>query len=227
MNPSIFAYSALLLAPLASCTSPASEEGNKELPEKPNIIFIITDDMTPDMFNFLPEGEGQNLTPALDQLAEEGTVMRNQYVVSPVSTPSRFNCLTGLFASRAQNKTFLRNTKQAGGQTVVRWNSHITPKTPTFPEMLQENGYTTGAVGKNHVIQVPDFYKAPWDADPTDPEIKSKLQANAKKIRKAYQKSGFDFAERIYYNNPDGNGAKELAVHNMDWITEGGLQFIE
>ena len=31
----------------------------------PNILFFITDDMYPDMMNFLPEGRGKNLTPNL------------------------------------------------------------------------------------------------------------------------------------------------------------------
>ena len=41
---------------------------------KPNIIFFIADDMYPEMFNCLPQGQGKNLTPAMDKLAAEGVI---------------------------------------------------------------------------------------------------------------------------------------------------------
>jgi arylsulfatase A-like enzyme len=63
--------------------------------DRPNFIFFITDDQFKEMLNFLPEGEGKNLTPATDTLAAGGTVMDKMYVTSPVCTPSRFSCLTG------------------------------------------------------------------------------------------------------------------------------------
>ena len=51
--------------------------------------------MYPEMFNCLPEGKGKNITPNINKLAAEGVILENQYVVSPVCTPSRYNCLTG------------------------------------------------------------------------------------------------------------------------------------
>jgi len=39
--------------------------------------------------------------------------------------------------------------------------------------------------------------------------------------------SGFDYAASIYHNNPDGNGPRALAVHNLDWIAKGALDFID
>ncbi len=93
--------------------------------------------MYPEMFNCLPEGEGKNLTPNLDRLAREGTMMMNQYVVSPVCTPSRFNCLTGKYASRATNTAFLKNTEREEGQTVIQWNSFITNRDSILPHYLR------------------------------------------------------------------------------------------
>ena len=95
--------------------------------EKPNIIFFIADDMYPHMFNALSEGKGKNLTPHIDRLAGEGVFLSHQIVASPVCTPSRYNCLTGTYASRATNKEFINFTKKKEGQTVIQWNSFITP----------------------------------------------------------------------------------------------------
>ena len=129
--------------------------------QKPNIIFFIADDMRPEMFNFLPQGKGKNLTPALDRLAAEGTILMGQHVASPVCTPSRFNCLTGLYASRATNKTFTDFTRKNDGQTVIQWKSFMKAGDRSLAGLLQAAGYTTGMVGKNHVVEVPGLNRFP------------------------------------------------------------------
>jgi arylsulfatase A len=188
----------------------------------PNFVFFILDDMQRHMFNCLPEGRGKNLTPHLDRLASEGVLMRGQHVVSPVCTPSRYNCLTGRYASRA-----LRRQAESGTQRVVTWNTHIRAQDLTLPKLLKQQGYATGFVGKNHVVHAPAWKKAAWEADPSDPAIKTQLDRNAAAARAALHNAGFDYAERIYHNNPDANGPVKLAVHNLDWIVEGGLDFID
>ena len=200
--------------------------------EPPNIIFFIADDMYPEMFNTRPEGKGKNLTPNLDRLASEGVFMTNQRVVSPVCTPSRYNCLTGNYASRATNGRFVNDTKKNEGQTAVQFNSYITPgKEKTIGHYLQELGYKTGFVGKNHVVESPDQIddteKPDLNADPNDPEVKAGLERRHKSLQEDIKKCGFDFADNLYHNNPNWLGIKALASHNMDWIAEGGLRFLE
>ena len=120
------------LLPFTGCnSSPGSD--------KPNIIFFIADDMYPEMFNCLPQGRGKNLTPHIDRLAGEGTILVNQYVVSPVCTPSRYNCLTGRYASRATNTEFLEKTEHEEGQTVIQWNSFITRRDSILPHYLRQH----------------------------------------------------------------------------------------
>ena len=123
--------------------------------KRPNVLFLITDDQFKDMMNWLPEGKGKNLTPNTERLAKEGTIMLRQYVTSPVCTPSRYSCLTGLYPSRSTSPHFLSSTEQAGGQTVVQWNAFITDEKTTMPRKFREAGYFTGIVGKNHVIDTP------------------------------------------------------------------------
>ena len=200
----------------------------KQQTPKPNIIFFIADDMYPEMFNCLPQGKGKNLTPALDRLASGGVILENQYVVSPVCTPSRYNCLTGNFASRAANRQFLNKTKNEEGQTVIQWNTFITENDKILPHYLKELGYTTGMVGKNHVIEANGLKSFPdFSADANDPEIKEKVAENYRIVRQAVLRSGFDYADGLYHNNPNFIGVEELAVQNMDWIAEAGLKFID
>ncbi|MFC2138064.1 sulfatase [Bacteroidota bacterium] len=218
-------FASILFSVLPFC-SPRQKSINKS--EKPNIVFFIADDLYPEMLNYLPEGKGKNLTPNSDRLAQEGTIMVNQYVVSPVSTPSRYNCLTGNYASRAQNEFFLEQTKKEEGQTVIHWNTEIIPNDKILPHYLHELGYKTGMVGKNHVIEAKDLYEFPdyW-ADAKDPEIDKKVKENYEKSWQAILNCGFDYAEGIYHNNPNWIGLGELAVQNLDWTTEAGLNFID
>jgi arylsulfatase A-like enzyme len=212
-------------------------ESSASKSKKPNIIFFIADDMYPWMFNNLKEGQNQdgspaNLTPNMDKLAAEGVWLENIRVVSPVCTPSRYNCLTGTYASRAQNKQFTDFTSQNDGQTVIQWNSFIVPGQKTMGSYFKELGYITGFVGKNHVIE---SHKQVGEsgvtfdlmADPRQPKIKAELEYRHKELQKDVKKCGFDYADRLYHNNPNWLGNRALAYQNMDWIAEGGLQFME
>lgn len=193
---------------------------------KPNVIFFIADDMLPKHFNCLPQGKGKNLTPNIDRLAKEGTLMRQMHVASPVCTPSRYNVLTGNYASRANNAWFKQTTEKEG-QTVVEFNTHIIPSDITLPKLLQKAGYTTGMAGKNHVVEVKGLKTFPdFDASAKDPKNVSKLKANHDHVLQAIREVGFDYAANVYHNNPDFLGLHDVAVQNMDWITEGGVNFL-
>ncbi|MCG8581740.1 MAG: sulfatase-like hydrolase/transferase [Bacteroidales bacterium] len=194
--------------------------------QQPNIIFFIADDMTRDMFNFLPEGDGKNLTPNLDKLANEGTILMGQHVSATVCTPSRFNVLTGKYASRANNPKVLKQVKKNDGQRIVEWNTHIMPGEPNLANLLKEAGYRTGAVGKNHVYEVEGWKDVPLTADASSKKVMKQQLANYKATQKAYHACGYDFAEGLYYENPDFNGPRALAVHNLDWSAEAALNFI-
>lgn len=193
---------------------------------KPNIIFFIADDMLPRHFNCLPQGKGKNLTPNIDRLASEGTMLLDLHVASPICTPSRYNVLTGNYASRANNPWFKQTTKREG-QSIVEFNTHIISSDITLPGLLQKAGYTTGMAGKNHVIDVHDLKRFPnFDASAKDPKNASKLKANHDHVCQAIREIGFDYAASVYHNNPDFLGLHEVAVQNMDWITQGGVDFL-
>ena len=221
---SIGVFSGCLLFPLFGFSNLLAKD-------KPNIIFFIADDMYPEMFNCYPEGKGKNLTPNIDRIAAEGVVLTNQFCVSPVSTASRYNCLTGNYASRATNQKFTDFTAAMEGQTVIQWNSYITPTDKTIAAYLKDMGYKTGFVGKNHVVEDPnqvDQTKKPdLYADPADPKVKSNLLYAYQSLQKSIQKVGFDFADGLYHDNPDWLGIKALASQNMDWVADAGVRFIK
>lgn len=227
-----------VIAIVFGCKSETTKNTTSEkTQERPNIVFFIADDMYPWMFNNTPEGKTEdgrpaNLTPTLDKLAREGVWLENMKVVSPVCTPSRYNCLTGNYASRATNESFTGFTEINSGQTVIQWNSFIVPGQKTMGSYFQDLGYKTGFVGKNHIIESlsqvgegdnkPDIH-----ADPNDPKVKAGLTYRYEELKKDIKNSGFDYAASLYHNNPNWLGIRALAYQNMDWVAEGGVEFIK
>ncbi len=221
---------ALLPALLASSglARPAVGAGTR-----PNVLFIITDDQGRAEFNFLPEGRDEqgnprNLTPNIDRLATEGVVFLNQYVSSPVCTPSRYSVLTGNYASRSP--TFAKAVRN-GEQVNITWNSHIDGETPNIARTLQKAGYFTGAVGKNHVIKLKSKSReteAPADdSDPRRPEVAAYYAAKQREQVEFFKACGFDFAASLYAGNLPGHTCKALEYHNVEWITSGALEFLD
>lgn len=230
----------LALLCLSACQKPAdaadaaNEGASKPAAsgDKPNILFIITDDQFKHHMNWMPEGKQdngkfRNYTPNTDRLADQATIFDRQYVTSPVCTPSRFGVLTGKYPSRSTSGAFLSRQRELGGQTSVEWNTFITEGMPTLPKMLRDAGYRTGIVGKNHVVEVEGMKKPEWTASADDPEMLAILKENYDKQLEAIREAGFDYGASLYYDNPDFIGVKALASHNLDWIAKGALDFLE
>jgi arylsulfatase A-like enzyme len=101
--------------------------------EKPNIIFILTDDQRFDAIGYA----GNNFveTPEMDKLAESGTYFNTAIVTTPICAASRASILTGLH-ERAHNFNF-----QTG-------NIRSEYMENSYPTLLKANGYHTGFYGK-------------------------------------------------------------------------------
>jgi len=105
---------------------------------KPNIIFILADDLGYGDLGCY--GQKQIQTPNLDRLAAEGMRFTDHYAGTTVCAPSRCSLMTGLHT----------------GHTYVRGNHEIQPMgqlplpadTVTLPKVLQKAGYTTALIGK-------------------------------------------------------------------------------
>ena len=196
--------------------------------KRPNIIFIVTDDQHRDQFNFIKEGldaEGKptNLSPNIDQLAAEGVIFDNSYVSSSVCTPSRYSIITGTYASRGIGSS---NMRKYEGQTNITWNVHVDSKTNNIARALKKNGYFTGGVGKNHTIYGHNPHKVSLKADPTDAKIKRQMEENQMAQVEAYKKVGFDYAGAIYRGNLPNQYPVAVEDHNMEWVVDSALDFL-
>jgi len=104
--------------------------------KKPNILFILVDQLRPDHAGFMPEAVFR--TPNLTALGERSTVFTNCQSVNPVCMPARSALLTG------------RYSHQIGALAMA---GDLNFDLPTFPQALQKAGYWTGMTGKLHVLQ--------------------------------------------------------------------------
>ncbi|MCH2209612.1 MAG: sulfatase [Lentisphaerales bacterium] len=106
--------------------------------EKPNIIFILADDLG--WAELGCYGNKFNETMYLDKMAEEGLRFTHAYAAAPVCSPYRASFLTGQFPARVGITDYLRPNDKP-----------LTEEYITLPEILKENGYITGMIGKWHL----------------------------------------------------------------------------
>jgi len=99
MPTSITARIRLLLFTIAFCNAIQLQAQN----DRPNIIFILTDDQRWDALGHA--GNPIIQTPNMDQLAEQGTYFKNAFVTTPICAASRASIMTGLY-ERKHDYTF-------------------------------------------------------------------------------------------------------------------------
>ena len=92
------------LASLATLPVTAQEQRDKELPERPNVIVLLADDIG--WGDLSPYGTSGVETPAVEELAQRGTRFTDAHCVAATSTPSRRPYLIRL---RFANSFFSRN----------------------------------------------------------------------------------------------------------------------
>jgi arylsulfatase A-like enzyme len=125
--------------------------------QKPNIIFILTDDMGwGDLSCYGYQEQG---SPNIDRLAKEGTRFTQFYVASPICSPSRVAYTTGMFPGRWRINDYLHERKANHDHEQADW---LDPKAPTLARTLKQAGYATAHFGKWHMGGGRDVQEAPW-----------------------------------------------------------------
>jgi arylsulfatase A-like enzyme len=105
---------------------------------RPNVVFIMADDMGYGDFGCFSEDRVQ--TPTLDHLVREGVCLGQHYAAAPVCTPSRAAFLTG----RYPHRTGAIDMRESRGL------DRISLRERTIADQFTAAGYSTGLVGKWH-----------------------------------------------------------------------------
>jgi iduronate 2-sulfatase len=124
--------SLLSLALLAALFFPCTV-GTAGTPTRPNVLFIVIDDLRPELACYGAEGL---ITPNIDRLAKNGVLFHHAYAQYPVCNPSRASFLSGL----------------RPGETGIVTNDlpfrKAMPGIKSLPELFRNNGYFTAGIGK-------------------------------------------------------------------------------
>jgi len=121
----------MVLALLLSASSASAAEQAKE-DARPNVLFVIADDWGWPHAGVY--GDQVVKTPHFDRLAQDGMLFQRAYCMTPSCTPSRGAILTGQATHRLED----------GGNL---W-SFLPKKFATYPDLLENAGYTIGLTGK-------------------------------------------------------------------------------
>ena len=129
-----------------------SANGQKK-DSKPNIIFILCDDMGYGDLGCY--GQPFIRTPHIDAMASEGMRFTQAYAGSPVSAPSRASFMTGQHTGHCEVRG---NKEYWGNSPIIMYGNNkeysvvgqhpYDPDHVILPEIMKDNGYTTGMFGK-------------------------------------------------------------------------------
>ena len=118
---------------------------------KPNIIFILCDDMG--WGDLACYGQHYISTPNIDRLASQGMQFMQAYAGSPVSAPSRASLMTGQHTGHCEirgNKEYRSGKVSYNGNTdyAVVGQHPLDTAHVVLPEIMKRNGYATAQFGK-------------------------------------------------------------------------------
>lgn len=135
-----------------------NEEASKQMADKPNIIFIMSDDHAYQAISAYDDKLIQ--TPNIDRIANEGILFTNASVTNSICAPSRAVILTG---------------KHSHVNGKIDNFSKFDTTNVTFPQLLQKAGYQTAMFGKLHFGNNPkgfdEFKILPGQGDYYNPKF--------------------------------------------------------
>lgn len=118
--------------------------GAAERPERPNFVYIMTDDQG--YGDLGVQGHPYIRTPNIDRMAREGVRLTDFYA-QPFCGPSRAALMTGSYPARV-SMSF---------NHLPRAKTGIHPNEITLAELLKTRGYRTTLIGKWHLGDAPEF----------------------------------------------------------------------
>jgi len=176
----------MIYAVSTSCTLTQNYDGKKQ---KPNIVFIISDDQDYEHLGFM--GNKTVKTPNLDRLAAEGSVFTHCHLTAARCRPSLASLLSGRFPH--QNGIYANyHTKDLPKSNNDRVGEKFLSTVNSLPNLLKDAGYATYGTGKYWEVDLKEMgftHGAP------------KANRNFNFIRKGGQEKLFNFIDEQAKND--------------------------
>jgi len=203
----------LLGLSLFACTQ------KNENQKKPNIIYILADDMGYGDVSYLNK-KSKIPTPNIDRLGKDGMIFTDAHSGSAVCTPTRYGIITGRYAWRSKLKQHV----------LFGYADHlIETGRSTVPSLLKKHGYKTAAFGKWHLgMDLPLLGGETERKAANEVDWEGKKFRNidwTKKIKNGPNSNGFDY----FYGIPasldmdpyvyiENDRFVAPAIKNQDWV---------
>ncbi len=129
---------------------------NVTLTKRPNIVFILVDDMGWRDIGYNVgygySGSTYYETPNINKLASQSMKFTDAYAACPVCSPTRASIMTGKYPARMHLTDWITGWGDSGHPLAEPdWTKYMKLEEITLAEALKEGGYTTGMVGKWHL----------------------------------------------------------------------------
>ncbi len=129
-----------LITGCLACLDPGAETETPGDANRPNVLFLVCDDLNCDIGSY---GHPRVKTPNIDALAARGVLFRNAHNQYPLCGPSRASFMTGMYPDQTliwRNTLYLRE--------------HV-PDELTIPQVFRMTGYLATRIGKIYHYNVP------------------------------------------------------------------------
>ncbi|MES2593829.1 MAG: sulfatase [Verrucomicrobiota bacterium] len=167
---------------------------------RPNVIFIASDDMRPQLGCY---GDTTVKTPNIDALAKRGMVFQRSYVQQALCSPSRISMLSGRYPATT------------GIFEIGRTLRTTMPDITTMPQHFKNNGYHTRSLGKIYHVGIDD--EASWTIPAwhsSKPRISPATQAAVQKYLGDAKAKGITLPQK-------GKGSRNAAVPAFESVDCG------
>jgi arylsulfatase A len=196
----------------ATVAAPRSLLPREESVKKPNIIYILADDLGYGELGCY--GQEKISTPNLDRLAAEGMRFTDHYSGSAVCAPARMTLMTG---------------KHIGHHKTTGQGQRLGPGYVTLPALLQEVGYATGGFGKWGLSRADGKDPGAPNQQGFDQWLGFISQGHAhfyypEWVWKNQEKTFFDENKGLRVDGVYREGHEGTYIHDV--FTEGALEFI-
>ena len=144
-----YAFRVAAFAPfvVALNSSSANAQRQTSTAERPNVVFILTDDVGyGDIGSY---GARDIRTPNIDRLARQGVKLTDFYA-APTCTPTRAALITGRYQQRVRLERPLGHQGPSLQQGLAATGRSL-------PQLLKNSGYATALIGKWHLGYKPEF----------------------------------------------------------------------
>jgi N-acetylglucosamine-6-sulfatase len=123
----------ILIALAAACLLLAAGAASAHAQQPPNIVFVLTDDLSDDLVQYMP---------TVQQMQQQGVTFTNYFVTDSLCCPSRASLFTGDYPHTTDVRS---NVWPTGGWQVFDDRGE---ESSTYATDLQSRGYRTALMGK-------------------------------------------------------------------------------